>query len=52
MIRHVQVLQDSNEIRYVAFELSLIDQRSFLQFVTGSPRLPVGGEHIQNIYSY
>ena len=25
------------------------EQRAFLQFVTGSPRLPVGGQFVENI---
>jgi len=37
---------DSNTIRYLVNVLSgfnASEQRQFLQFVTGSPRLPVGG---------
>jgi hypothetical protein len=28
------------------------EQRAFLQFVTGSPRLPVGGQFIMNTFIF
>jgi hypothetical protein len=31
---------------------NLDEQRAFLQFVTGSPRLPVGGQFIENMFRY
>ena len=44
---------DSKAVKYLFEILSSYlgeDQRRFLQFVTGSPRLPVGGKFVDNIY--
>lgn len=40
---------DSKSVRnllQVMSELSITERRDFLQFVTGSPKLPIGGEYL------
>ncbi len=36
----------------IMINFNLDEQRAFLQFVTGSPRLPVGGQFIENMFRY
>lgn len=43
---------DSRAIQFlfeVLSEFDTVEQRHFIQFVTGSPRLPVGGEYIMGV---
>jgi E3 ubiquitin-protein ligase TRIP12 len=40
---------DSKSVRnllQIMSTLSLVEKREFLQFVTGSPKLPIGGESL------
>lgn len=44
---------DSRSVRnllQVMSELTLAERRDFLQFVTGSPKLPIGGKHFIPVF--